>query len=85
MTNEKTRLILNGRIINYITKVTLVFKKDEVIPQAIIERENMDTITAHLLNIDIVPENYTKRDQETVLWSQIICSTESPVETVKNS
>ena len=74
---SKTRIILDGKILSHVDKITLHFDSDKPFPYARIHKDDSPVQEVDLLNIDIVPENHLNKHKETETWSQIICQSKN--------
>lgn len=77
----KTRIILDGKILSHVKRAEIILDADRPVQKVILHIFNCDTLlcdtrTAVLLGIDTVLENHTKKEEDTVTWTQFICQSE---------
>ncbi len=71
---DKTRIILNGKILENVKTCSLILDFKDKIANAYISFENDSSVIAKILNFDVVQENSFDKIKDTVTWTQILCS-----------
>ena len=73
ISTANTRVILEGKIVPYVSKFIITYDKDKIKPEASIHLVNGDIIKTELTGIDHVSDGKFRSKKEKKCWTQYTC------------